>query len=89
MELWWLSIVWALVSEVQMFYYNHEYQLFCQVICILYMRDSLVMTLTTILVHSDKLKTWQLAKLPKCEAQGWFISRLFSYYCPSAGRKTQ
>jgi len=48
-ELWWLSVVWALVSEV---------------ICILYMRDSLVMTLTTILVHSDKLKTWQSAKLP-------------------------
>ena len=45
----------------------------------LYMRDSLLMTVTTILVHSDKLKTWQLAKLPKCEAQGWFISRLFGY----------
>jgi len=56
-ELWWLSIVWALVSEV---------------VCILYMRDSLLMTLTTILVHSDKLRTWQLAKL-----------RL--YYCPFSG----
>ena len=54
-----------------------------QVICVLYMRDSLLMTITTILVHSDKLKTWQLAKLPKCEApKGWFISRLFSYSAP-------
>ena len=50
-----------------------------QVICVLYMRDSLLMSITTILVHSDKLKTWQLAKLPKCETQGWFISRLFGY----------
>merc|ERR1712038_1507754 len=52
--------------------------------CILYMRDSLLMTITTILVHSDKLKTWQLAKLPKCQSQGWFISRLFGYnnYAP-------
>ena len=48
------------------------------------MRDSLLMTITTILVHSDKLKTWQLAKLPKCQSQGWFISRLFGYnnYAP-------
>ena len=53
------------------------------------MRDSLLMTITTILVHSDKLKTWQSAKLPKCEAQGWFISRLFNYYCSTAaGKKT-
>ena len=44
------------------------------------MRDSLLMTITTILVHSDKLKTWQLAKLPKCESpKGWGISRLFGY----------
>jgi len=64
-EMWWLSVVWSLVSEI---------------ICILYMRDSLLMTLTTILVHSDKLKTWQLAKLPKSEPQGWLLSRLFSNY---------
>merc|ERR1711913_117398 len=68
-DLWYLSIVWAIVSEV---------------VCVLYMRDSLLMTITTILVHSDKLKTWQLAKLPKCQSQGWFISRLFGYnnYAP-------
>jgi len=73
-ELWWLSIVWALVSEV---------------VCILYMRDSLLMTLTTILVHSDKLRTWQLAKLPKCEPRGWFVSRLFGYWTGSTAQKTQ
>jgi len=72
-EMWWLSVVWSLVSEI---------------ICILYMRDSLLMTLTTILVHSDKLKTWQLAKLPKSEPQAkdWLLSRLFSNYV--YGQKT-
>ena len=50
-----------------------------QVICILYMRDSLLMTLITLLVHSDRLKNWQLAKLPKSESQEYFITRLFKY----------
>merc|ERR1712066_1169243 len=72
LEMWWLSILWAALSEM---------------ICVLYMRDSLLMTITTILVHSDKLRTWQLAKLPKCESpQGWFISRLFG--SNSAPKKT-
>ena len=52
--------------------------------CLLYMRDGLVLTLLTILVHCDRLKTWQLAKLPpKLETQQYFISRLFRY-----GKKT-
>jgi len=63
-ELWWLSIVWALLSEV---------------ICILYMRDSLLMTIITLLVHSDRIRNWQLAKLPKSENQEYFISRLWRY----------
>merc|ERR1739838_1069839 len=63
-ELWWLSIVWAVLSEV---------------ICILYMRDSLLMTIITLLVHSDRIRNWQLAKLPKSENQEYFISRLWRY----------
>merc|ERR1739838_304194 len=63
-ELWWLSIVWALLSEV---------------ICILYMRDSPLMTIITLLVHSDRIRNWQLAKLPKSENQEYFISRLWRY----------
>ena len=93
-ELWWLSILWTVLSEVkhfQLYHQVHSYSsllniltVYSEVICVLYMRDSLLMTITTILVHSDKLKTWQLAKLPKCESQGWFISRLFGYnnYAP-------
>ena len=53
--------------------------MFVQVICILYMRDSLLMTIITLLIHSDKLKNWQLAKLPKSENQEYFITRLFKY----------
>ena len=53
------------------------------------MRDSLLMTLTTILVHSDKLRTWQLAKLPKCEPRGWFVSRLHGYWTGPTVQKTQ
>ena len=85
-ELWWLSILWTAVSEVKLLFKKkifswllHFSTPYYQVICVLYMRDSLLMTITTILVHSDKLKSWQLAKLPKCESQGWFISRLFGY----------
>ena len=55
-----------------------------QVVCVVYMRDSLLMTLATICVHCDKLKSWQSAKLPKCQAQGWFIQRLFNYYITGA-----
>ena len=50
-----------------------------QVICILYMRDSLLMTIITLLVHSDRIRNWQLAKLPKSENQEYFISRLWRY----------
>jgi len=60
-ELWWLSLVWVVVSEV---------------VCIWYMRDSLLMTVLTLLVHSEKLKTWQCCRIPKDNTQGYFISRL-------------
>lgn len=53
------------------------------------MRDSLLMTVTTILVHSDKLRTWQLAKLPKCEPRGWGVSRLLGYWTGSTAQKIQ
>ena len=73
--------------------------------CLAYMRDSLVTALAAVLVHSDRLKSWQVAnlyctvfvlhctvsrqvaKLPRCEAQGWF-SRLFSSYA-AAGQRAQ
>ena len=75
------KIVQSSLASLQNIKYNkHKTVLaYYQVICVLYMRDSLLMSITTILVHSDKLKTWQLAKLPKCESQGWYISRLFGY----------
>merc|ERR1719336_204590 len=59
-ELWWLSIVWIVVSEI---------------VCILYMRDSFVLAILTTLVHSQKLREWQCAKIPKAEAK-YFFSRL-------------
>ena len=40
------------------------------------MRDSLLMTVLTLLVHSEKLKTWQCVRIPKDNTQGYFISRL-------------
>merc|ERR1712123_262192 len=62
-ELWWLSLVWILISEA---------------VCIWYMRDSLLMTVLTLLVHSDKLKTWQCCRIPKSNKQ-YFISRLWRF----------
>jgi len=50
LELWWLSLVLIVISEVA---------------CILYMRDSLALTVITLLVRSEKLKQWQLCKLPE------------------------
>ena len=62
LDLWWLSLVWILLSEVG---------------CVLYMRDSLLLNLLTLLVHSDKLVSWQLSKVPQ-EANTGFISRLWA-----------
>ena len=42
------------------------------------MRDSLLMTILTLLVHSDKLKTWQCSKVPKSNKQ-FFFSRLWRF----------
>merc|ERR1711879_162131 len=56
-EFWWISLIWIVASEV---------------LCIVYMRDSLVLNLATLLVHSDKLRQWQLAKVPQGECQGMF-----------------
>jgi len=50
LELWWLSIVIIIISEVA---------------CIIYMRDSLLLTVLTLLVHSDKVMHWQLCKIPE------------------------
>ena len=70
LDLWWLSLVWVAVSEVTKF---HEISLAAlvtidpliagQVACLAYMRDSLVTALAAVLVHSDRLKSWQVAKL--------------------------
>ena len=69
LDLWWLSLVWVAVSEVTF----HEISLAAlvtidpliagQVACLAYMRDSLVTALAAVLVHSDRLKSWQVAKL--------------------------
>lgn len=56
-EFWWISLLWIVASEV---------------LCIVYMRDSLVLNLATLLVHNDKLRQWQLAKVPQGECQGLF-----------------
>merc|ERR1711936_817651 len=61
-ELWWLSLVWVVLSEVG---------------CVLYMRDSLLLNLVTLLVECDKLISWQLCKVPQEENTG-FISRLWA-----------
>merc|ERR1712059_124782 len=50
LELWWISLVVIIISEVA---------------CIIYMRDSLLLTVITLFVHSEKLKQWQLCKLPE------------------------
>jgi len=63
LDLWWLSLVWILISEV---------------ICIWYMRDSLLMTILTLLIHSEKLKKWQCCRIPKSNKQ-FFISRLWRF----------
>ena len=78
-ELWWLSLVWILISEVCRTLFKTSFEvkiLYHQAVCIWYMRDSLVMTVLTLLVHSDKLKTWQCVRIPKSDTQGYFISRL-------------
>ena len=62
-ELQFLSVVWILVSEV---------------VCVLYMRDSLVMTVITVFLHSERIKTWQCSKIP-CEDKRNFISRLWRF----------
>merc|ERR1712179_658290 len=58
-ELWWLSIIWIVVSEV---------------VCILYMRDSLVLAILTTLVPVQRLRQWQCAKIPKADSK-FFFSR--------------
>merc|ERR1712184_144729 len=59
-ELWWLSIVWIVVSEL---------------VCILYMRDSLVLAILTTLVPVQRLRQWQCSKIPKADSK-YFFSRL-------------
>ena len=46
-----------------------------QVVCLLYMRDSLILAILTTLVHSQKLRQWQCAKIPKAQGN-YFLSRL-------------
>ena len=44
-------------------------------VCILYMRDSLVLAILTTLVPIQRLRSWQCAKIPKEESK-YFFSRL-------------
>merc|ERR1711892_794635 len=62
-ELWWLSLVWVVLSEV---------------VCIWYMRDSLLMTILTLLVHSDLLNSpiRQFAQIKTC-----FLNPVLSMTC--------
>merc|ERR1712106_838629 len=60
LDLWWISLVWIVSSEG---------------LCILYMRDSLILNMVTLLVHSKKLMQWQICKVPDTDSQH-FISRL-------------
>merc|ERR1712098_1024476 len=62
LELWWLSLVWVVVSEI---------------ICIIYMRDSLLLNIVTLLIHNEKLMQWQLCKVPADDSQ-YFISKLWT-----------
>merc|ERR1712037_737323 len=60
-DFWWLSILWIVISEI---------------VCILYMRDSLVLAIVTLLVHSQRLRGWQCAKIPRSDSGKYFFSRL-------------
>jgi len=53
-ELWWLSIVLVLLIEVGL---------------VLYMRDSLVLMGVTFVVRSEKIRNWQICKIPDAAGQ--------------------
>ena len=61
MELWWLSIVFVLLIEVEQKKANEVYKkidlikLCIQVGLVLYMRDSLVLMVVTFVVRSEKV----------------------------------
>ena len=75
-ELWWLSIVWIVVSEVNKKVTKYKNTTSClQLVCILYMRDSLVLAILTTLVPVQRLRQWQCAKIPKADSK-YFFSRL-------------
>ena len=62
MELWWLSIVFVLLIEVEQKKADEVYkkkdliQLCIQVGLVLYMRDSLVLMVVTFVVRSEKVR---------------------------------
>ena len=76
-ELWWLSIVWVVISEVSLNLFSPllTISVIIKIICILYMRDSLLLAVVTLLVHSERLRQWQCAKIPKT-ADRYLFSRL-------------
>ena len=76
-ELWWLSLVWIVVSEVITISRSMTTYMFpmLQVVCLLYMRDSLLLAILTTLVHSQRLRQWQCAKIPQAKGN-YFLSRL-------------
>jgi len=62
-ELWWLSIVLVLLIEVGL---------------VLYMRDSLVLMAVTFVVRSEKIRNWQICKIPEAAGQKSWKQWMFS-----------
>jgi len=62
-ELWWLSIVFVLLIEVGL---------------VLYMRDSLVLMVVTFVVRSEKIRNWQICKIPEAAGQKSWKQWMFS-----------
>merc|ERR1712130_501941 len=62
-ELWWLSIVLVLLIEVGL---------------VLYMRDSLVLMALTFVVRSEKIRNWQICKIPEAAGQKSWKQWMFS-----------
>lgn len=62
-ELWWLSLVVVLLVELGL---------------VLYMRDSLVLMIVTFVIRSEKIRNWQLCKIPEAAGQKSWKQWMFS-----------
>ena len=60
LEMCWLSVAWIILSEVLFCIPQLPCFILCvQVVCILYLRDSLTLTIITLIFHPEKLIRWQ------------------------------